>query len=414
MDLSTAFRRTRRSRPRLFWLSAVTLASLLVFPAVEIALQSANLVPGFTFYDFRGAFYTAGERFLSGKNLYADVHNPYVYPPVVVLLFAPFTVVSPWMAGLLWNVFSLAVLGAGLFALVRSFGVRLSIPLRVVLLWALVGFFPTILWLKAGQVSGFLTGLFCFAVAAHRRSWQDDDSTTLALASGALTTISSSFKPFYAPSGAHLLRDKKRFVGAVAAVVGIVGLSLFFGVETFTDYLSVLTHGKGWGQATEPGGISTDITNWGPFFFRPLYFFGSAALYIRLALTFGVAGLVLYSRRDDSARSEYAALALGLTTIPLASPIPDLFAVTPLIPAFIVSLFNELQLDDGLPEIPVLSVLLFHVHAYTLGFFAGFGATIIPAVSALEPLLPFLQAGMWALALMFGLQVYRIGQSVRA
>lgn len=413
MNLRTAFERTYRTRPRLFWLSVVTLGSLLVFPLVEILLQRAGVVPGFTFYDFQQAFYTAGERFLAGENLYADVQNPYVYPPVVALVFAPFTVFSPWVAGLAWNVVSLLVLGAGLLALLRAFDVHLSLPGVVVSFWALVGFFPTILWLKSGQVSGFLVGMFCFAVAAHERSWRDDEAPLLALASGALTAAASVVKPFYAPSGAHLLRDRVRFLGAVVAVGGIVGASLLLGVDVFADYLAVLLDGKGWGQTATPGGIETDITKWGPFFFRPLYLFGPAALYVGLALTVGVAALSLYGRVTDAEQAEYATLILGLTTIPFASPITDLYTVNTLVPALVLAFIVELRREDGYPEVPVLSALLFHVHAYSLGFLAGFGTQYVPALTALEPVLPILQTGLWGLLLLFGLQVSRLVRSIR-
>lgn len=410
-------RRRRGTEPALFYLAVVTLASLAVFPLVDVALQVAGVTHGVTLYDFTGAFYTAGERFLAGESLYAPVHNPYVYPPVVVLGFVPFTVLPPYAAGLAWDVVSFALLAAGVRYLLVSFDVRPSRVETAGLVWCLFGFYPTLLWLKAGQVSGSLVALLCVAVGLAERSRREsaDASRRRALLSGAATALAAAVKPFYATAGAYLLRDRYRLLGAAAAVVSVVGLSTaLVGVDTFRAYVEVLAYGKGWGVSPDPGGISGPLTDWGPFMFRPLAAFGSAALAVRLALVGFVALLALASRMIRSPDVDRAVLALGLVTVPLGSPVPDLFAVNAVIPAALVTLVVELRHDEGLAAVPVAALLLVHVHAYVLGFLAGFGYQFVPALRLLQPALPLLQPGVWGVFALFGLLVYRVVVPLRA
>lgn len=415
MHYWTRFLNLRRTRPRLFALSAFTLVSLAVFPFVELALQQADVAHGFTFFDFRWAFYEAGERLLEGKPLYGPHQNPYVYPPFVAFVFAPFALLAPAVANIAWDLFSLGVLLLGIFTLLRACDAEPRGAERVAFVYGVLGFFPTILWLKAGQVSGLLTGLLCFAVAFHQRGLiaSGDASRMSAVASGVTTTLASSMKPFYAVSGAHLLNNKYRFAGAVgmAAILAVASLALF-GIDLHVEYIEVLIHGKdAWEQQSGyPGGLRGAPTDWGPAYFAPLHVLGDLALYVRGVFVAGVATLALASRRVADPRVETSVLCLGLAAIPIASPIPDLYAVNVLVPVILVTLITEFRRSDGVPVVPVLALLFIHVHAYTLGFLAGFGWKYVPALEVLTPVLPVLQPAMWGVFLLLGLHVTRVAR----
>ncbi|AHG04073.1 hypothetical protein HALDL1_11030 [Halobacterium sp. DL1] len=396
----------RERGPLTYYCTLLTLVSLVAFPVVELSLQIFGVVPGFTFYDFIQAFYTAGERAVGSQPLYARVHNPYVYPPVVVSVFVPFTVLPPHLAGTLWVAFSLVLMFGGVTFLLRSLDVSLTRSERVLVFLALFGFFPTILWVKSGQVSGLLAGAFCVAAGFTERARVGDEVP--AVLSGGITAVTSLVKPMYAPANAHLLRDWRRLLGGIGGVVFLYGTSvLVFGVDTFQSYVDVLLIGKGWGQETVDGGVSSGITEWGPYFFRPFYVLGDAALYAHFLVAGVVATGALVSATRRSEQLDRHVLCLGFLTVPLATPIPDLYAVYMILPALIVVLVDEFRRPDGVPVLPVLAVFSLHVHSYVLGFFAGFGVEIFPQLAALRPILSLLQLGIWGLFALFGLQVYR-------
>jgi len=386
-----------------YYVSIATVLSLVFFPAIELVLQAVGVVPSVTFYDFIGAFQTAGQRVLGPEPLYARVENPYVYPPIVSLAFVPFAPLPPMVAGAVWVVLTFGFLYWCIVQLLDSLSVSLSRGEHAVLVAALLGFFPTILWIKSGQVSGAIAGLFCIAAALAERH-RGGDVTRRRLA-GATTAVTALVKPMYAPACAHLLRDRRRLSGGILGVVALyVGSFLVFGVETLRDYVGVLLLGKGWGQEADPGGVSGALTDWGPSIFRPFAVFGDAAVLVHFAVAGVVALATLASVTRRDAQLDRHVLCLGFLTVPFASPIPDLYAVYATVPALVIVLVDEFRRERGYPLVPVLGVLSLHVHAYVLGFFAGFGTRFVPSVSALEPLLPLLQTGVWGLAAVFVLQ----------
>jgi len=328
------------------------LSHSVAFPVVELSLQIFGVVPGFTFYDFIQAFYTAGERAVGSQPLYARVHNPYVYPPVVVSVFVPFTVLPPHLAGTLWVAFSPSphvwrrhVPAALAGCLAHAVGARTRIP-------ALFGFFPTILWVKSGQVSGLLAGAFCVAAGFTERARVGDEVP--AVLSGGITAVTSLVKPMYAPANAHLLRDWRRLLGGIGGVVFLYGTSVLVFESTPSSPMSTSSSSaKDGGRETVDGGVSSGITEWGPYFFRPFYVLGDAALYAHFLVAGVVATGALVSATRRSEQLDRHVLCLGFLTVPLATPIPDLYAVYMILPALIVVLVDEFRRPDGVPVLPV-------------------------------------------------------------
>lgn len=75
----------------------------------------------------------------------------------------------------------------------------------------------------------------------------------------------------------------------------------------------------------------------------------------------------------------------------------------------VILLATELGRPDGHPWIPVLSVLLLHLHRYALELLTrpngGF-----PGVAILYDLGPSLQPGLWGTVLLVGLAGYRVAE----
>lgn len=400
--------RHRRQRPWLVVLVSVTALVLLAYPVVDALLRATGVAPEFVFWDF-GAYGAAVNRWQAGESIYiaegGDYHGGYLYPPVVLLLFAPFTLLSYPLPATLWGLLSVGMLWHGSLALVRAAGYEPSRYEAAVLGVALLGFQPLLLSVKLGQTAGFLAGMLCFAGAAALSSCEDpellDDEDSGAAArrraavlSGSLTAIVGVVKLPYAPASAHLLTDRRRLLGGVAAGLGLVGLSLaVFGLEPNAAYLDVLRWGATEGLERRPP------TLWLPPYYRPFYLvYGllgrQPALALRLVLASGVAALAA-RRGDDDA----ATFALGVAAVPLLAPQTYTYYLVALVPAALALLPRELS-GDGKPWLPVLAVLLAHLHAY--------GLKLLVATLAEPWLLALLQPGLWGNLLLVGLAGWRV------
>jgi hypothetical protein len=416
----------RKERPRFVAVSVALLLLLLAYPFVDVYLRGlrASGVPGydwvppFHFNDF-GSYATAIARWSEGKSIYwrnssGGFFATYLYPPVYVLFFLPWFEVglipeltalplgdtSADVSALLMEAFSLGLLWVGLQLVARESGLRLTWYDRVVALWALVGFQPLLFSMKLGQVSALIGAAFCFAFVSMERN-----DTAGHLASGMLTTFGSGIKLYYATSGAHLLRNRDRFLGAVAGGVGLVALSLaVFGVDNNVAYLEVLAWGKGWGASP------LALYLWHPGYFKPFYAIASSwpllAAGIRIGLVLGVAALAVLAREADVRRETFA---LGLAVYPLAAPVAYTQDFVALLVVAAILVAVEFERPDGRPWIPVLAVGLLDVHAYLLRWLVlglyevePFGSTVVALA----------QPGLWGTVLLAGLAAYRVAGAV--
>ncbi|WP_167880001.1 glycosyltransferase family 87 protein [Halorhabdus rudnickae] len=410
---------SRRERPVLVIVSVVTIVTLLGWLPVEHHLREMGMGLPYTFNDF-SAYTEALNRWLEGTQMYVPQENggyfgEYLYPPVTVLAFYPFETTGFHTGAVLFGFTAIVLLWLGLEAMARTLGYRLRIWERLGLLVMLFSFQPVIRNFRWAQTATLLTASLAFAFYFQERAESetspysngavsDRTRSLYRYASGACTTLGSSFKLFYATSGAHLLRDRKRFAGAMAAAAGLAVASLaIFGLETNLQYLDVLTWGKGWGEAKAMYAWDTAAA------YRPLYAFGGLGLYLKIFGILTVIGLTLAARTSDSRAARHTTFALGIAAVPLFAPKADSHDLVVLVVPAVILLAHELDRPDGYAWIPVLSVLLVHVHRYALEFLTKPEGNF-PGAALLYDFGPYLQPGMWGTFLLVGLAGYRVAE----
>jgi len=417
----------RRDRPLFVALSALTVGTLLVWLVVEFHLPEATqntrgIRLGYGFNDF-SAYTGALGRWTEGGPLYMEqpnggFHGEYLYPPVTVLLFYPFGTLGFKTGAIVFGALSVVMLWVGLEAVARTLGYRLRIWERFAMLLAIFSFQPVIRNFRWAQTATFLAALLCFAFYFQERAeataslygdgeLSERTRSLYRYASGAFTTLGSSLKLFFATSGAHLLRDRKRFAGAmVTAGVLLVASLAVFGVETHQTYLDVLTWGKGWGDTRAP-------YLWDRYAaYRPLHVFGSAGLYLKLLGIIGTIAISWAARHDDSAAARRTTFALGVAVVPLVAPQADSHDLVLMLLPAIIMIAHELDRPDGYAWIPVLSVLLFHLHRYGLELIIV-PPEWLPAAGFIRDNAPWFQPGMWASFMLVGLVAWRVAEHAR-
>lgn len=393
----------REQRPLFVLVSSVTLAVLLAWPLFDYWLRLAGIAPQFRFWDF-GVYGGTVNRWLEGGPLYVrndsgGYHGSYLYPPLGVLLFAPFVEAFPSSyAAVAWEVFSVGALWVGLQLVCAAVGFEVRGGERLVLLWATLGFQPLLFGVKMGQTPALLTALLCVAFAAPvlaGRRWGDR-------VAGVATAVVGTLKLVYAPSGAFLLRRRRRLAWAVATGLGLVALSVaVFGVETHRAYLGVLR----WG--IETGGESRSPRLWMVAYYRPLYAVPGKTL-LRVAAGLGIAALAVLATGD----ADREAFAAGVAAIPLLAPQTYTYYLVALLPAAVVLLAVELDHADGRPTLVPVGVLLAHAHSYGLGALAVVVPAWIPPSPAFAPVLALIQPGLWGNLLLVTLATRRLAERV--
>jgi len=408
----------RRQRPVFVATSLAVLAFLVAYPAVHWWLQSQGVLEGFRYFDL-GAYRGAVNSWQAGEPIYVEndeggYHGSYLYPPVYLLLFlpvtdAPFADLTFHQAGTLLNVVSVGLLWVGLQAAVAGYGLRLAWVERVLLLWAVAGFAPVIISMQLAQVSVFLAALLAFALAGIRYGDRHGRRGRLGqYASGALTAVAGTLKLIYAPAGAHLLADRRRFAAAVATGIGLLAVSLaVFGLDVHVRYYDVLTWGKGWGESRAP--FPPNL--WLPPYYRPFYYLGATlGMAIRVVLAAAISGLAVLSAGGGVDEETFA---LGVAAIPLVAPRAYTQDLALVLPVVVALLATELRREEGHPVVPVVGLFLAAVHPS--GFFGilHLAAAVFPASSydALGSLVGLLQPGVWAALLLVGLAAVRVAEA---
>lgn len=413
----------RRERPLFVVLTVLTVVSMVVWPLVLALFSRHNVVPvaEYGFNDF-GAYSIAVDNWITGdepiytQNEDGGFHGSYLYPPHVLPLFYPFTLLEFNTGAALFGFVSLLCLWFGVLAVGSELGYEPTVPERLVGFVALYGFHPAFWDFKWGQISTLLAALLCFAFYTHERGSRGHAPSQYL--SGVLTTLAASVKIFYATSGAHMLRDSRRFSGGVLTGLGLFACSLLvFGLDTIRLYLDVLRWGKGWGTGQLPP------RDWQTAYYRPLYLFDQILAKIGLSLpdswmiaaailgVLAVIGVVVLARSvPDGTEIAFApasghlTFALGVAVIPLLAPrayTHDLVVL--LLPALIL-LAVELE-HDGYPWLPVLALLLVQFHTY--GTRAGIH--LLGRTWAV-----ILQPGVYGTLILVGLATARLVWVVRA
>jgi alpha-1,2-mannosyltransferase len=398
----------RRDRPAFVAVALFVLGALAVYPVVDLWLRTNfGFVSTFDFHDF-GAYTRAVNDWQAGETFYRRTDDggfwgSYLYPPVVLLLFLPFT--EPFAfrgAAMGWILASGLLLWLGLQALVAALGYDLRWYERLGLAWIVTGFHPVLLTAKMGQTALFTGAILSFAGAAL--VWDRDDSNSRwALISGACTAVVGIVKFAYAPVGAHLLHDRRRMLGALLVVPPVAVLSLWlFGVEAHRTYLEVLQWGfeKGSEDPRSP-------TLWLPPYFKPLAWF-PAAQALRVVASLVVAGLALAAPR----RAGHLVFALGVVAFPLLTTQTYAYYLVALLPAAVVLLAEEIE-RNGYPELALLGVLFAHLHSYGLRFLVkNMPNRFETWATVFEGHYFLLQPGLWGCAILFGLALVRVAETV--
>lgn len=393
----------RDRRPLFVAVSLLALTYFLAYPFVDAWLRSIGVASQFEYWDF-GAYGSALDRWDAGETIYernddGGYHGTFLYPPVALLLFEPFVALFEYPQNrVAWVAFSTLLLVIGIQLVVGEFTDEIRWWERGVLAWATLGFQPLLLSMKMGQTAGFTGALLCFSYVFLSR--QDAPGRYAAYAAGAFTGAVGFFKLAYAPVGAHLLADRRRLLGAVGAGLALAVVSVaVFGPDAHLTYLRVLA----WGVGADSSARSPAY--WLAPYYKPLYWI-PGALYLRIGASAVVA--VLAARSESADRTVFA---LGLAAFPLLTPLAYTYYLVALLPAGLVLLAGELR-RDGAPLVPVLALWLANVHAFGLKFVVDVLPSIVPASSALEPLYPVLQPGLWAALLLFGLAFLRVAEAV--
>jgi hypothetical protein len=396
----------RGRRPWFVVVAFSVLAFLLVYPAVQWWLQSLGIPGDFTYHDM-SAYRSAVHNWGAGESLYVQnedggYHGSYLYPPVYVLLFWPFAQLPFEQSGVAWNVLSVALLWGGLQAVVAAYGVRLAWYEPALLLWAILGYQPVILSIRIAQVSVFLAGLLSVALAALLYAERGGGGRLAGYLSGTLTAVAGTVKLIYAPAGAHLSTDRRRFGAAVAAglALSVVGLAVF-GVEAHVDYLDVLRWGKGWGESRPPH-------LWLPGYYRPMYVFGRLTVPVQLFLAAVVAALSALAADEGV---DDVTFALGVAAVPLLAPRAYTLDLAVFLPVVVVLLATELPREDGRPLVPVVGLWLAAIHAYGLYAVVNVLPERLPAGELLVEYAWLLQPGLWGTLLLVGLAGWRVAEA---
>ena len=75
----------------------------------------------------------------------------------------------------------------------------------------------------------------------------------------------------------------------------------------------------------------------------------------------------------------------------------------------VVLLATELRRPDGRPAVPIVGLLLLHVHSYGLKLVVHHLPSAYGIAGTLEPLAPVLQPALWGCLLLSGLAAVRVG-----
>ncbi|MFW6152841.1 MAG: glycosyltransferase family 87 protein [Halobacteriota archaeon] len=396
MTASQTLLRTLRTRRRLGTIALATLALLLVWPLFYAYLMRTGHVDGFHHGDF-GAYYIAALDWQAGESLYVEPYfGGWLYPPVYVLVFVPFLELAFDTASWVWTIGSILALWLALQALVAGFEIRLRWWERVVGLWALVGFHPLLYGSRLGQASIAIAAIVTLAFAAFEFE-RITDRRRYAHLSGLLTAIGGTVKLLYAPVGAHLVHDRRRFAGALFGGIVLAVVSLVvFGVDEHFGYLEMLSWGEDWGR--DP----LHPVAWFPGYYRPLYVVDALALPLRALGVSCIIALAWWTRDTGADRELFA---LGIVSIPVLGPQVSTHDLVVTLPAIIALLVIEHR-RDGRPDLPIISLALFQLHIFGLRALVSLPAWV-PLADYVIGWSPWLQPALWGNLILVGLAAYR-------
>jgi|GEM_PF-5866833 len=380
----------------------LTVGILFLTPLLRFTTLMFSQPPNF--FDF-GVYYQVGQFVVEGQPLYdtpldriPNTANAWLYPPIVAVIFVPFQLLPFEISAWVWVTISLLAL---LFS-VRFF-LRASIPncpryLLWAVLLAVLLYYPTYSLVYLGQVTGFfVTALFLVAGLIFRPHDHNDRFH------GILVTLPAVVKPFYAPAGVTLLRDRRRIYTALGTGIILAIFSvLVFGIGENIRYLKVLDGGgKEWG-------IFKPVTTWNRHTYAPFYSLGFGALIAKVSVVLTTIIATLVTRQRDEVVTESLIFALGVTAIALAAPSPDLLLLMTVLPAMLVVGVIEYRAANGQLGVPVGILLLVHLHPVGLRLLMSGPVMRVIDNGLLFAAIPFLQPALLGILLLFVWILFRL------
>ncbi|WP_255149679.1 glycosyltransferase family 87 protein [Halorarius halobius] len=373
MSLRRQFRAFADGDERLASLGWLTLSALLAFPFLALVVQADGGPFRFGGVDFK-AYYLAGLRARAGLPLYESgqfverVTRPrateFLYPPAAAVPFAAVTRLPPVSARWLWTVGQVLFLWWSVLKLAGSFGLSLSRGQRALAALVVVGFQPVFFLTRIGNVSGFMAGMFCLSAAVTVAP----EGPERPYLGGAAAALAAAVKPFAAPAGAHLVGDRRRLVGATAAVAGLLAVGVAaFGADAHGAYLEVLLAGD-----DSAGGDPSAL----PFHARPYYRFPGVATVLRGSLLGVAVGASAVAARVGA---DARAFALGAVSIPLVAPGANTLTLVLAGPGLVVALATEWR-ASGRPGVVLGSILAVQVSVYLVRIVGIYGPMSHPGL----------------------------------
>lgn len=389
------------------YLTIFAVVTLLLYIPFNIFIEVFNISYGPRLTDF-DTYYHSAHRLRNGGSIYADTVAPdgssrrFVYPPVAILIFLPFSFFPFTIAGILWNVFSVLVFSIGMVKLLKELlynsNMEFSKTHYIIAISSAIAFSPMVNWIKAGQASGIVAGGLCLSVAYLLEN-ERTSNVLPAFYASVLIPVICSIKPYYAPSGGHLLQDIKRLAYGIFGGAIIFTLSLLLlGVDTHIKYINVIQSGQSNLVFTTPP------SQWNAGIYAPLHIFGELAISIRIILILATIATILVLTYYDYEQLEIA--LIGIAIIPIATP-TRVDGLVALIPVYIVILIHYWE-NRLLRASTFISILLVHIHPYTIELLSKIGPHYIPAFDTISPIIPLLQPALWGHLLLIALVIYII------
>lgn len=385
---------------------AITWSLLIALPFGVLGLKLSGIADGTNFYDF-GAYYNAAERVVHGYPLYdwstsysgvtslPNSPNRYLYAPLVSLLFVPFASLPFETAALAWSAVSITVYLTGITVFVKSLTISVSRKVWVVIYTGALGFGPFVITFIAGQVTGILAGILCLVGAGYIQQKREDRIPSI------LTIIPVVFKAYYAPTGAPLLRDRRRLLTAIATgTCMILGGVLLFDIQTTIDYFTVLAGGKGWGSAADPP-ITWNIND-----FLPFYYLDNIGYIVRALFLATIATIAYQSRDYEFDHVDLYIYSFGLLGVILGSPVFSTPNLTITIPVILFLLVTTIHDRPGVFASTLIATVLIHAHPYTNEFLSSILLPKLGAGAFANVILPVVQPAVWGTFLLLACVTY--------
>ena len=397
----------------------LTVALFLFTPIFDVFLIFLGLNSGFKFGDW-AAYYQAPLRYFADAPVYSiepelfveqlknyynkeltDIVLPYVYPPIMLIFFYPFTFIPFKLSFYLFNLISVLFLCYSVVYLVRSFNRNLSQRDTMWLSVAVISFSPVLRAVQLGQVSTILAGLLCFVVAARN-------------VSSVPAVLVSIPKPYYLPVALYTIQNKKRFFSFVGGIAGAAISSVaLLGTKIHIEYVLYVLN------RTTRSSHSVEENVWHQATFRPLATFHEIGIPVMLIKIFLFISMVfisiLYKKYHDDDEDDYIEVyivCLGICSIPLLTPEPELLILCSMIPVIISMVVIESEKNSGRVIFPLASAILIQIHPYSIEFVSGFAGRVFPSLDPIfvvvYKMLPIIQPALIGVLLLYTFLWYQV------